>query len=476
VVRACFVIVLILTLGTANAAQFTAQLDKHETTLGEPLMLRLQSTDAKASVADLDLSPLRRDFEVFASSHTRADELRSGRLLAVDTLEVTLYPLHAGQLAIPPLTLGLRKSRPLVVTVAADPELAVRTFFTPDELFERQQGILTIELRDQGQYQWSPPTNLAVPDLQFRPLNEFQHEERTARGPAIVHRFRWAALPLRADRYLIKLPMLDGYKLGTRLRLPLSPVALYAQALPAYLPVAVPIGKPRLRLEPLLQQGTLDQPFTWTIRVTADGITADGLRQLLRIPEGEQACWLFYHAQASLEEDSNTGARTIRLDVPMKPLQAGDLTLPNLRLPYFDTQLQRVGAVQIKGPELRIVNPPWERMRVAGAAIVALALAGLAGWRLGHLWRQHLERQSALKRIREAADVAELVHAIRAFASAPEPLTLDQWARRYGADAKVRDLVQQLRDARYGQQQQADLEDLKRHWLAALSRAKPGLI
>jgi hypothetical protein len=468
-VRGLWLLGLLLATGSAFGAQLGATLDRRESVLGQPLQLRLEARGL-ATLEDVDLSALADRFEVFAVTQAGEGEGRSARA----RLDATLYPLREGVFTIPPLRAGQLVSKPVEVEVKPDPDITLRTRFVQTQLHERLQTLLVVEIRDRADRQWTRPARLEIPGLLLRPLPETQREEteESAEGPRriTVREFRWAALALKAGHYAAKLPMLDAYQLGTRLRLPLPDAVLSVSALPAWLPVAVPVGKPVLEVQSAPQQATVGEPFQWTLRIVAEGITAEGMKRLLRLPEGEQNGLRFYTAQYGAEEDKETGRDVLAVVVPVLPARAGEPHLPAVTLPWFDPHTQRLEQVRVEAVGVAVSDPFWRRLALIAAALAAAGAAAFAFRQGRRLWRRREERAAALRRVAGAGDAWQLAQAVCSFSKAPHPGTLRQWLSRSADTQSCARLVEELEQACYGTQAGHDLAGLKQGWIAALGR------
>jgi len=468
-VRRLALLGLLLASCPALAAQLTATLDRRESILGEPLLLHLEAR-GETTLEGMDLSVLGGDFEVLAVTQGSEGQGKAAR----SRLEATLYPRRDGTLRIPPLVAGRSVSKPIEVAVKPDPDITLHTRFAQAELHERQQTLLIVEIRDRADRQWMRPSRPEIPGLLLRSLPESQREEteETADGPrrTSVREFRWVALALKADHYAAKLPMLDAYRLGTRLRLPLPVAVLDVHALPAYLPVAVPVGKPLLETRGVPRQASVGEPFQWIVRVAADGITVEGMKQLLRLPEGEREGLRFYAAQAVVEEDKSTGRDTLEFVVPVLPTRAGAPRLPEVTLPYFDPRTQRLEQVRVDGIAVPVSDPFRRRLALVGGALAAALGAGFAWWRGRRVWQRRRQRTAALLRVAQAGSAPDLAQAVCRFSAVPHPATLRQWLARLPDRQAWAQLVEELEQARFGAGPAGEMEPLKRRWLAALER------
>lgn len=459
-VRRCVFLLLLLLALPLHAGQFSAKLDRSEGRLGEPVLLQLELRGNDASLDELDLGALALDFEVF--SITRSAEARLARL------EATLYPLRSGALTITALTVAGNTSKAIHFMAQDDPDLSLQASFTPDKLFERQRSVLLLSIRDKADRQWTAPTRLDVPGLLLRPLGEKQFEQGEGEARVNVRELRWEVLGLKPGHYPLQLPLLDGYQLGRRLRMPLPVAPLEVQALPGYLPVAVPVGKPDVMVDLPAREAQVGRPLLWVLRIAAPGFTPDAARTLLHLPQGEQHGLRFY--PASIQTDiTEPETPALRIEIPVLPLRSGLARIPTLNLPYFDPRSQRIEQVPIPGIEFDPVNPFWQKLRHIGLFVASLMACGFLLYQGRLRWEAQAARRAARQGIAQAANAGELLHAVCAHARAPQPITLRQWLQRQAWQDQFEQLVEALEQARFGSEPEAaDLNALKQSWLAAL--------
>jgi len=399
VMRLLLTLLLGLWLAPLSAAQLGAELDKKISPMGEPLRLRITST---AKLNELDLTPLKTDFEVFSQAETSST--RNGRDQSV--LDVTLYPLRSGKLILPSLTLGTAHSRILPIEIQPS-TVSLHAWLTPSVPMEREPATLHLEIRDDGSQSWDMPTQLDAAHTTLRPLPEQLREERREGAPSIVHDYRWRVLPLKGESLSIHFGMLDANKFGQRLRFPLSAVSFRVQPAPTYLPLHLPIGKPTLRSDTLPKKIIAGQPVAWTVDIQAPGLSSEGALKLLQYdtPNGLR----FYAPSVTpITLDGNDALRLTLTFVAQRNAE----TFPALRLPYFDPQRQRIETLEIPARRLTVRDPLHEKI-IFGALLISssLLLAWLSykarpwlrGWRIKHAW---------LARIQAAQDAHSLYRAL----------------------------------------------------------------
>ena len=92
-------------------AELSATVDRREIAMGETLRLTLLG-DAGEQPAEVDLTPLSRDWEILSRSSATNARFINGQNQVTRTLEMELAPLREGTLSIPSLTAGGRNTTP----------------------------------------------------------------------------------------------------------------------------------------------------------------------------------------------------------------------------------------------------------------------------------------------------------------------------------------------------------------------------
>jgi hypothetical protein len=113
---------MVLGAGVAHAASGSvhASLDRSRARMGDTVTLTLRFSGG-ASPAMPDLSGLRKDFQTLGSSTSRSQSWINGKVSTSASIAVTLRPLHAGNLRIPPLEVDGQRTRPLTLQVSDAP-------------------------------------------------------------------------------------------------------------------------------------------------------------------------------------------------------------------------------------------------------------------------------------------------------------------------------------------------------------------
>ena len=91
-------------------AELSATVDRREIAMGETLRLTLLG-DAGEQPAEIDLTPLSRDWEILSRSSATNARFINGQNQVTRTLEMELAPLREGTLSIPSLPLAAATRR-----------------------------------------------------------------------------------------------------------------------------------------------------------------------------------------------------------------------------------------------------------------------------------------------------------------------------------------------------------------------------
>ncbi len=451
----------------------TLRAEPAELVLGELLTLTLESRDSP--LEDIDLAPLKADFEVHART--------LGRSGGQETLSLTLYPLRTGRLALPALAAGPSRTRPLAIRVLesseAMPKVTMRVETDPPTPHVRQPTRLTLEICDDGSLEWKPPVLPTHAALHHRPLGEQQLDVERGGQRCTAHLYHWSVLATRAGEIALPLPMLEAVKFGRRLRLPAPPVSIPAAPVPAWLPLNVPVGRPAMQMAPLPATWPLDRPLAWRLTVTG-GYSADGLKALLALQTQPHPALNVYPpaSDALPAEDGRSPLTRLSATLYLLPSERGHLDLPELGLPYFDPASGRLERLSLTGPRVAVFDPLLEKLKWATAGLGGLALLMAAAYGLHRTLRWRLARRRGLADLAQATDIADLARRMRAFSLRPgqsAAQTLEIWQASMQSENRcegLADLVASLEQARYGQRP-LSLDALKARALGVLRRVRP---
>ena len=447
---------------TLAAPQLQVKVGKTSSQLGEPVLVEVKAVDMPVSLSSMNLDKLKQDFNVFSiSSNVQSQKIKK-RTVKIETMSLTLYPLHSGKLRLPALSLHGKQSRVLDILIGESgkqtTQISFKTAIDTPRPVVRQAFTLSLDIYDDGSRQWTAPPELEAAGLYQQRLAETQREENIAGVRYTVHRYAWSLMPLRDGKLKISFPMLDAFKFGARLRYPVAPVKLDAAAVPAYLPIYVPIGKPEVIQDSLPAELALKRPINWTLSVSGTGISPEGLSKLLSTLHSNDSM-RFYPLEISTDSNNRaaTATQILRVTMPLVPLRTGKLIMPDINLPYYDPDRGMMQSVLLPGATVDVFDPVWQRIRLI--VLVLLVLAGLAisGHKIYNKSLRIRRKRQCLQAIKISRTADELCAGLMQFDGdvVIQPhLTLQQWLeklqQKYVVDERVVELVNQLAIMKYG--------------------------
>jgi hypothetical protein len=497
-----------------------AEVDRDRIAANETLILQLFG-DGRLS-GEPELQALEADFDILSRSHGERMNILNGAVSHTREWRIELAPKRSGRLEIPALAWGDARSEPLTVDVvedaaADDPSAGPKPIFVRTETDEATPYVQqAFHYRVQVLYrEREAPQRAVLSDPQVEGATiERDGEDRASvevidgRRYQVIER-RFLVVPLQSGPLVIRGPRLEAVMAaprpagrgaadqfdalfgagpfaglsgmtasGRRIveRAPDLEIQVRAQppgSSSPWLPAeSVEISDEWIPSSPRFQVG---EPVTRVLTVTAHGATAAQLPPLeVDPPDGAQ----IYPGQTRAEDLPGVGAPVgLRsLEVALVPTRAGRVTLPEVRVPWWDTREDRERVAIVPARTLEVAAAPagssvdgstrpfasagepasedaaavpervdadaepresgarwstaedWVRRAIAGPiglAVVALGLMGL-GWFAALVW---LERGSRRREARDRVETHASPQALREARRRVERACLDNDAR-----------------------------------------------
>ncbi|PCH60473.1 MAG: hypothetical protein COC05_04325 [Gammaproteobacteria bacterium] len=396
VIRVLIFIALLLISSTSFA--LTAQVDRSSLAQNETMILQLQS-DGRQDLSGLDLSQLRKDFEVTGRSTQSSINITNGEKKSNTVLTLSLKPLRAGDLHIPEFELDGKKSRainvfvtePLQVDSATqDRAVFMETEFDKTEVMVGEQLLFTLRILYATEL-----SNASLPEFQLdgvgtEELPE-QRYQRTIDGKryGVIER-RYALFPDKEGELTIPQQELNatigggmnrfGFSIenfgqgSQQIRVASDELSITVQS--------IPDGQSRGDWLPANQLTLIEswgsdpgkirvgEPLLRKIQLTVEGVPA------ARLPEirlADISGINIYPEKPELNSESTdkgvTGQRTET--IALIPTQQGNYTLPKVSVKWWDTKNKRFQTAELPEKTLTIL-PAISN----GAPIIDLPLLG----------------------------------------------------------------------------------------------------
>ncbi|MBB1075838.1 protein BatD [Rhodoferax sp. 4810] len=379
-------------------AVVTARFDRQQVSLGDRVTLTIKLTGRGAN-GEPDLTPLAADFELNGTSVGSETRIINWQRSDSIVWRIELTPKRIGQLQIPPLKVGNEQTPPLELTVTAAPDvipgqagdalfIEVELDTAGQSLFVQQQVPLVVRL-----YSTRPLIggDLSEPHADGAVIERLDKDhqfttQRAGKSYLVVER-RYTFSPERSGQLrlapvtfkgevqaparrsgsrghpLFDDPLFDDLLRGVQ---PGAGGALFNRGEPAqaqsnaltinvlarptdadtahWLPAeAVTITDSWAQSPPILTAG---EPATRTVTVTAKGLEGSQIPHLnMQLPPAVRV-----YPETPRVETRTDGTRvfgTSEQRLTIIPTSGGQLTLPAIRLPWWDTQAQQAREVVI---------------------------------------------------------------------------------------------------------------------------------
>lgn len=370
-----------LLLGASvRADQLSAEVDRRQLQLGETLQLVLEFSGNTGQGPDL--SPLQQQFEILGRSQRSMVSWVNGVQTSSTAWIIQLAPKSSGQLTIPSLQVGSASSAPLTIEVSAAPAAAPGSSGTDDgsnpSAMAGEPLLVVADVDNSSSFEQaeinyrlriyaSVPIlagNLSEPQLDgltIRRQGEEKRyrEQRNGQEYQVIER-NYSLLAERSGSFTIppqtlqaRIPSAVGQPQpfggqslfnefmdpGQVVAVRSNPVTIEVKARPAaasgwFLPATAVSLSQRWQPEP--PQLKVGEAVTRTIRLEAVGATPTQLPKLA-LAEVKGARQYLEHEQSRSEETAAGRAAVLEQTITLIPLQPGPLTLPELRVEWWDS-------------------------------------------------------------------------------------------------------------------------------------------
>jgi hypothetical protein len=349
-----------------SSAELSATADRRTIAMGETLRLTLLG-DAGEQPAEIDLTPLNRDWEILSRSSATNARFINGQNQVTRTLEMELAPLRQGTLTIPSLTAGGRSTTPLAIRVNPEPVVApgdelVLFGASVDErsVYVQSEVILTVTLQQAINLDGGEISNFDIPDAVVENLERRSFQRRVGNRTWLVTELRYAVYPQKSGSLTIPAigftarevqpgRSLLGARLGRRLRMASTPLEIDVKSVPTSFPGEVWLPARALTLEEnwSIDPASLNvgDSTTRTLTLTARGLQGSQLPPLssvqgaVNIPELR-----FYPDQESIDQSElaeGLQGRRVQSEA-LVARSGGTWTLPEIRVPWWNIETDRL--------------------------------------------------------------------------------------------------------------------------------------
>lgn len=426
--RYLLLVICIFSLCDFASAATSARTDRSAVRVSDSVQIVFE-TDQDVSTRP-DFSALDTDFDVLGTSQSTSVSIINGRMQRSARWLVDLMPKREGVFTIPAIQIGNERSNPLTLTVkpsaaaAGEPagEIFLEVEVDTQTPYVQQQAVLTIRLYrsvQMGNASLTEP-NVTGGDVIVERLGDDAGYETQRGGTryAVVER-RYALFAQNSGPAVIepllfegRVPtgrqsMFDPFSQGRPVRVRSESIELDVRPIPAGFSGATWLPAEQVFLVERWPDDVgyrVGEPVTRTLTLRANGLTASQLPEIAAgVPDGLRQ----YPDQPVLENNvADAGFVGIRQEkVALIPSRAGDLVLPEVTIPWWNTRTENMELARIPArtitvaaaattpaqPDTELVTadvapatdsvPESERAPPGRASLWAWVSAGLAiGW------------------------------------------------------------------------------------------------
>jgi len=368
-----FLLFICVFTNTSWAVSFDASVDRTTIGEGESLLLTVRYNSNVLS-GEPNFSALRQQFEIINQQRKNSFEYINGQSNSWTIWTLTLTPKRKGNLIIPSIEYRGEKTKPIQIQVTkVNPNIAKQD---KDVFFHTEVDTKTAYVQGQVVYTeklyFSVPlgnhdlSSVAVEDAVLQLLGDTRQYRTQLNGRNFeVFERRYVIFPQASGEIIIPGPRYSGqidngpWRAGRPVSVSHPPIRVQVLPQPANYPQQatwLPANDLQLTSKWLgnTQQVKVGDPITLSITLKADGLSA---AQLPSIELAEMNGLKYYPEKPQKNEtysDSGiTGWQTVNIAVVAT--QSGSITIPEIRIPWFNIKHSRVEYVSLKPQTLQVI-------------------------------------------------------------------------------------------------------------------------
>ncbi len=395
---ATLVIILLAVGANIASAAVTASVDRSRVALGDTLRLTIIAT-ADEDIDEGQLRGLQQDFDILQRSNSSNTSIVNGRVSQSRKLLVDLAPRREGVLQIPAMQFGQSTTAALTVTVtpASDTpgdgqSVVFEAEVDHDNVYVQGQLVLTLRVQQSVNLEGRSITPLKLDNAFVKPLEQQSYQRVINGQPWLVDEIRYAIFPEQSGTLEIPAQVFSGrvdrgrrsfFDLGgggELVRRSTRPITITVLPKPADYPSSEWLPAERLTLEESWssppEELQVGESATRTVRIVGDGLQGAQLPPILFTPPDGLK---YYPDQPSIsEQEVSGGLEGIREDsAAVVPTRAGTYVIPEIRIPWWDTQAETVRYATLPQREITATGTaPTVNTAVTGPADSVTAIPG----------------------------------------------------------------------------------------------------
>ncbi|WP_331345691.1 BatD family protein [Cellvibrio sp. UBA7661] len=374
----CIGFLLMVTGLNVYAGNLTASVDRDTLALTETFTLTLRYDEQINATPDYEL--LQKDFDILNTRSGTQMSIINGSMEASTEWKIALAPKRIGKLLIPSFSIDGAISDAIEITIEGkskspqntDDNVSVEIETSKDTSYVQEQIIVTLRLFTTISLSGMELSPLQVKDALAVQLDEKQYQTKINGRPGAVIETRYALFPQQSGELIIPSMLYQvaidtghrdlwdrfyGNNQNNILRLRTEEQRLTILPAPAaangnnWMPATnVSLSEHWSTSIDALKIG---EPVTRSITIKADGLTAGQINPLQILPVNGLT---FYNDQAQNDDQKNSqGITGSRIEtIAIVPTKAGDFTLPEVKVNWWDTNSNSLRTATLPAVTLRV--------------------------------------------------------------------------------------------------------------------------
>jgi hypothetical protein len=544
-------VILLCSNQVLAAAQLDARLDRYQLGIGETVNLHITLSQPSSNVnTKPDISGLT-DFNIYGSNQSHSTQIINGHRSEEITWSYEIEPLRQGELIIPAIQLktpsGTLSTQPLKlqVTAAGKPrqdgtELQVEVSNLQPYLYEPVHVVLRLShIGDLRNPEPIMPTNGVVVER----LTDMNAKKQVINGRTmIVHEIEYLLTPMQSGTMNLGIIKMQASKLDDNNNRHYGGFFNFntykkvtVTAKPVSLDVQMPTSQPWLPLlnlhidatweSDIEQAVTVGVPLIRTIKIIATGMGGQSFPDLEQLITGNQQ-FRIRHSKPETERkllaNTRIPATYITQTLSVIPLQIGEVTIPKLRIPWWDANEKKIAWTDIPAQTLTVQANPnaiapttinnlatqatpvttetivkvqhiqrlsTVQFSLLGVSVIALIIALLQSWSKQRINKvkpvetetKSLSNKQFKQQFSAALTTLQMQQLLQQFAHEQWQLPKNTALSVIGKTMQqqltqgetLASLLKNLEKALYAQQNDFDLAQWKQQWLTSWQQARP---
>jgi hypothetical protein len=387
------ILLFLFIASTAQAASFTATVDRNSLARGENLTLTLELSDAKAK-SEPAISELTQNFTILGQQQGSSTTIINGDYSSSKSWAYTLAPKKEGSIIIPAIAIetkdGNLKTSPITLEVgkasslpakAADDKVSISAEVSKTAPYQNEPIILTVQMMAKSSFSNVNLSQVEAENAIIQPQGEPKIIDKVINGiPLKAIEEKYIITPLKAGKITIPPVIMSGNIAVARKSLNDPFMTLHGLggmnmfAFDNYEPftiasneITLDVKAPAAAMDPWLpansvnitenfntQNAKAGEPLTRKITITAEGSAGSQLSAIESLPASND--FKIYADKPVITDEVKSGEIIGKREEAFTiiPQKSGEITLPEINIPWWDVKNNKVAYAHLDACTIKV--------------------------------------------------------------------------------------------------------------------------